>query len=113
MSTNYVIQPLETVTVWDDAEPIIPTVSKSVIVTNNGETKLEVVNYWAPPSHVFYPDTTYWVEPNDTIIVQAPERSFYYYRVNVTNSDDTKVGAAIVEILDQLLLDGQVSSYTG
>ncbi|MBG2836131.1 hypothetical protein [Proteus terrae] len=49
---------------------------------------------------VFYPDTTYWVEPNDTIIVQAPQRLFYYYRVNVTNSDDTKVGAAIVEILD-------------
>lgn len=100
MTTNYTIKPKETVTVWDDAEPIIPTVTKSVIVTNNGITKLEIINYWAPPSHIFYPDQTFWAESGETVMVPAPQNSFYYYRVNITNTDSVNVGAAIVEIVD-------------
>lgn len=100
MQTNYVIKPLDTVIVWDDAEPIIPTVTKSVIVTNNGNTKLEIVSYWAPPSQIYYPIETYWADPYETVLIQAPQQSFYYYRVNVTNSDNSSTGGAIVEILD-------------
>ncbi len=100
MSNTYVIKPLDTVTVWDDANPIIPTVTKSVVITNNGNTELEVVNYWAPPSHVFYPDSTYWVKQNETVLVPAPQNSFYYYRVNVTNTSPNIEGGAIVDILD-------------
>ncbi|GLY59377.1 hypothetical protein Pcaca05_02350 [Pectobacterium carotovorum subsp. carotovorum] len=98
--TNHVIQPLETVTVWQEDNPIIPAVASNVVVTNNGNTKLEIVSYWAPPSQDYYPDTTYWAEPNETVLVKAPPNSLYYYRINVTNSSDSDVGAAVANNSD-------------
>jgi len=98
MSTEYLIKPLETVTVWDDAEPIIPTVTKNVIITNNSSIELEIVNYWAPPSHIYYPDIKYWLAPYKSVLVPAPQHSFYYYRVNITNLDKCTLGSAIVDI---------------
>lgn len=96
MYTTYTIQPLQSEVVDDESNPIIPVVAKGVFVTNSGNTELEIVSYWAPPSHIFYPIYTYNIAPGDTIYVAPTSSSFYYYRVVVTNKSDKINGCALV-----------------
>ncbi|EGT0664403.1 hypothetical protein PXH22_004022 [Salmonella enterica] len=98
MYSTYVIEPSETVCVYETSTPILPETANNIVITNNGETTLKVMSYWAPPSGVWEELKEYTVPPYDTILVDSTDSVFYYYEVTVTNLSKNITGGALVII---------------